>query len=433
MSTNASPAAASAVAAVTAPPTSTRREVRRIGLLVGGAPAVGALIQAFVGPGSRAAAATAAAGGAVVFAACHLAPRRWRDTLTGFRFTAVLLFALAAAAVLGTVFVQGKPAEYYPARYDALGTLILALRLDDIFHSLWFAALLGLLVAAVASSAVLRFPPRAANLGFLLCHAGLLATLAGAAVSSAFAVKGRIDLHAGGESTSKVRVTRNGALTGEQAELGFDMRLDRFDLASHDPEFRIAYYEPSRSGEQYSLRASFDLEVGVRHLLPHGDAFRIARLDPDAGGAAAELRNPAAVLEIRTGREVRETPLLFALRPGSNYARLPNGVLVFEKRAADVKSFVSHVTLTSGDDVRQARVAVNEPLSFGGWTLYQADFDPRDPTYSGMEAVRDPGVDGVFVGFLLISIGVAWMFYGGRRTGRLAASIARARRGDGQP
>jgi cytochrome c biogenesis protein ResB len=56
-------------------------------------------------------------------------------------------------------------------------------------------------------------------------------------------------------------------------------------------------------------------------------------------------------------------------------------------------------------------IKVNEPMSHAGWTLYQANYDPKDPSYSGLDAVRDPGVSWVFTGFALICAGVLWMFY----------------------
>jgi hypothetical protein len=423
VSTIPSPAAVSAGAPAAAPPASARREVRQIGVLVGGAVALGAAVQCITGPGPIAVAATAVGGGALVFAASQLVRGRWLDTFIGFRFASVLLMTLAAASVLGTLFVQGKPAEYYPARYGALGVLAYALRLDDVFHSPWFGALLALFGAAIASSAVVRLPPRRGSVGFFLCHTGLLTALLGAAASSAFAVKGQADLNAGGESTSTLRVGPKGS-PGEVVPLGFDLRLDRLDVVHYPAVFRVGYYEPA--GDSFVLRASFEPDVGVRHRLPRGDSFRILRLESEQG-SSAELRNPAAVMELRSGDQVRETPPLFALRPGSNFARARNGVLVFEQRAAEVRSFVSHVTLTDGDDVRQARVEVNRPLAFGGWRLYQANVDPRDPTYSGIAAVRDPGVPWVFLGFVLICAGVVWTFYASRSPSPVPASaVSRA-------
>ena len=43
--------------------------------------------------------------------------------------------------------------------------------------------------------------------------------------------------------------------------------------------------------------------------------------------------------------------------------------------------------------------------------LYQVNFDPKDPTYSGLEAVRDPGTNWVFAGFGFMFLGVIYMIY----------------------
>jgi hypothetical protein len=64
-----------------------------------------------------------------------------------------------------------------------------------------------------------------------------------------------------------------------------------------------------------------------------------------------------------------------------------------------------------GADRVQAVVSVNEPFTFNGWTLYQVNYNPEDPTYSGLDAVYDPGVFWVFTGFGLICAGVFFMFY----------------------
>ena len=99
-----------------------------------------------------------------------------------------------------------------------------------------------------------------------------------------------------------------------------------------------------------------------------------------------------------------------ATRP-SAFMLAPTRALVFEKRDTEVKAYISHVTATQGSTVEKATVAVNEPMTFGGWTLYQVNYNPEDPTYSGIEAVYDPGVKWVFLGFFLISLGVFTMFY----------------------
>ena len=509
------PAAASSQAKASQP----AREVAYIALLVGGVVLAGSAAQLFVAPGPWALVASALLAGAAVFALGFAVPGRLRQTLTGFRFIAVLLMALAVGAILGTLILQGKPEALYRQKYGAVGDLIVALRLDDIFHSVWFGGLIALFGAAVLNSAILRWPVRLRNAGFFVCHLGLLTSLAGAAVSSTMSVKGRVDLHAGGQSAAAAAVT-GGAGAGQLVPLGFDLRLDRFDVVRYDAEYRVGFYAPKRTKvegrveERWGLKASFDPEPG-RHRLPGGDSFRLKAVYPDfamrprpapagsgepalevsldgrrewlfpggrldgAGGRVAVLfdlalpsapevqtavlvsaaegkvvvrrlegesavplrgglvlagglvhfgdllasasrqaeyttrsedwRNPAALLEVTEDGRSRQA--LLSAHQGGALRLGRGGALVFERREDEVKAFRSEVTALAGAASRRAVVTVNDPFTFGGWTFYQVNYDPKDPTYSGLEAVKDPGVPWVFLGFGLISAGVAWMFY----------------------
>lgn len=406
-----------------AAPSAAAREAVLISLLVAGVVLAGSAAQLFIEPGPVALVASAAIGGAAVLALGFVVPGRLRQTLAGFRFVSTLLFALAVAAILGTLVLQGKSTQMYQARYGVVGDVIVALRLDDIFHSVWFGGLLALFTAAVLNSAMLRWPVKAKNAGFFTCHAGLLLSLVGAALSSTLSVKGRVDLHAGGEHANAVAVTRGGSFTGKTLPLGFDLRLDRFDVVRYDAEYRVAYYEQTRrvmdgrTQESWTLKASFDPEPG-KHRLPGGDSFRVKAFYPDAG-SPKELRNPAVLLEVLEDGRSREA--LLAAREGAGFRLGRGGAIAFEHREDEVKAFKSDVTITDGPAVKKAVITVNDPLSHGAWTFYQVNYDPRDPTYSGLEAVRDPGVPWVFLGFALISVGVFYMFYVESRLGRRKA------------
>ena len=486
-----------------------------------GALLLGLLAQVWVPPGPLTLAAATGIASLTVLGLSFLVPGRLRTTLAGFRFTSTLLIALAAFAIVGTLVLQGKPAALYPQRYGAVGRLIVALRLDDIFHGLPFAGLTALFGAAILSSAALRWPPSLKRAGFFLAHLGLLVSGAGAAASSVFSVRGRIDLKAGGDVATAVRVVRNGLSTGLTAPLGFDLRLDQFDLVNYEPEYRVGYYEKQlqrRDGkvvEEFRLRTSFDPDL-ASHRLPGGDAFRLKGIYPDfvsenqvsaapngrpalevvaegrpywvfagegiplAGGSSVLLfnwscppappgattailvcggekkvvihtgdgeavqplaegaeaaggtirfgrllesairtpaygtrsgdwNNPAALVETHAAGKVKEE-IALANQPRGIFVS-ERAALVFERREREVKAFRSHVTARQGDKLIRAVVAVNEPFDFGGWTFYQVNYDPNDPSYSGLEAVRDPGVTWVFVGFTLICLGVAYLFY----------------------
>jgi hypothetical protein len=408
-----------------APSTSSAaREVRLIALLLAGVIAAGSALQLFIAPGPLALVAAGGIAGAALFVLALALPGRLRVTLSGFRFVSVLLTALAVAAILGTLVLQGKPPGLYAAKYNMqlgglplpIGDAIVALRLDDIFHSLWFGGLLALFGAAVAVSAVQRWPVRLRNAGFFTCHAGLLTTLAGTALSATFSVKGQVDLHAGGQTVSQVEALVPGLFDTEgrqvsvQVPLGFDLRLDRFDLVRYGSEYRVGYYEVAEDGRE-RLRASFDPESGVRHRLPGGAVFRIATITQSAAGGAGAAPEPSAVLQIDADGKSFETPPLAA--SAAKVVPIPGGraFLAFERREEDVKTFRSAVTVIQGGASRTGLVSVNEPFTYGGWTFYQSNYRQDDPTYSGLQVVRDPGVPWVFLGFALISAGVIYMFY----------------------
>ena len=311
------------------------------------------------------------------------------------------------------------------------------------FHGLPFALVMALFGASVIASAWIRWPLNWRTSGFFICHVGLMTSLAGAGASATLAIRGRIDLHAGGETATHVVVTRGGQPTGDLARLGFDLHLDRFELVNYEPEYRIGYYEQSpaqdedgRTRLQWRLKASFDPDL-EKHRLPSGDSFQLTALYPDFqpvpdpasgqvryGTASKEWRNPAVNLRLTAGGKTLDQ-LVFAARPQAAFLR-PDRALIFERRDKEVKAYVSHVTAAQGASRVSRKIAVNDPMTHAGWTLYQVNYRPEDPTYSGLEAVYDPGVFWVFLGFTLICLGVFYMFYVEPRLKARAPAAAKA-------
>ncbi len=409
-----------AVAAPSGPALSVaQREARLVSLLIVGAVLLGLVAQIWVPPGGVTLVAGAALASVVVIGLSFVVPGRLRETLAGFRFVATLLFVLAAFAMLGTLVLQLKPAAFYLDRYGTFGGVIVGLRLDDVFHGLPFALVVALFGASVISSATLRWPIAWKTSGFFICHLGLLTSLAGAAASASLAIRGRVDLHAGGETAKYVRVTKGGMPTGEYAQLGFDLRLDRFKAESYETEYRVGYYEQVDAVDEdglvrprWTLKASFDPDLD-KHRLPNGDSFRLKSMNAQQHAVFIEVQQEGLPKE----------QLLLADRPSPFYLS-GTRALVFERRPDEKRAYISWVTATQGASQHQAVVSVNDPMTYAGWTLYQVNYNPEDPTYSGLEAVYDPGVKWVFTGFFLISLGVVWMFYVEPRLKRKAAPAA---------
>ncbi len=417
-----SPGAAEVATPSTPALSATQREVRLVTLLVVAAVLLGLVLQVWVPPGGITLVAGGGLASAVVVALSYLVPGRLRATLAGFRFVATLLFVLATFAMLGTLILQLKPAGFYLDRYGTVGSFIVGLRLDDVFHGLPFALVMALFGASVIASATLRWPISWKSSGFFICHVGLLTSLAGAAASATLAIRGRIDLHTGGETAKYVRVTKGGMPTGEFAQLGFDLRLDNFKAEPYETEYRVGYYEQAmgvdedgRMRPRWTLKASFDPDLD-KHRLPNGDSFRLKSINAATHAVFLELQQEGLPKE-----------KLLVAGTQDSYLRLSDArVLVFERRPEEKKAYISWVTATQGAERQNAVITVNDPMTWGGWTLYQVNYREDDPTYSGLEAVYDPGVAWVFTGFFLISLGVFWMFYVEPRLKRKAAAPAPA-------
>ena len=79
--------------------------------------------------------------------------------LSSMRFAIVLLVILAVACALASLITQGQDYSWYAARYsERTAALIIALRLDDAFHSPWFIAIAGFLCLNLMMCNVVRLP-----------------------------------------------------------------------------------------------------------------------------------------------------------------------------------------------------------------------------------------------------------------------------------
>ena len=77
--------------------------------------------------------------------------------------------------------------------------------------------------------------------------------------------------------------------------------------------------------------------------------------------------------------------------------------------AASYESFVTVVD-TLGSPLDTARIAMNEPLHHGGYTLYQASFvqQPGAPSTTILSVNRDPGRPFKYLGSLLTVLSIGW-------------------------
>ncbi|MBW2260503.1 MAG: cytochrome c biogenesis protein ResB [Deltaproteobacteria bacterium] len=138
-----------------------------------------------------------------------------------------------------------------------------------------------------------------------------------------------------------------------------------------------------------------------------GQEFVVAALHESAVAShlhvsrSDEALNPVVEIEIKGEQAPRFMGAGQAVEIGDGR------VLALTPKGDDVRDFLSTVTvLEEGKPVLTRKVEVNSPLSFGGFSLYQSEYDPRDPTFSGFEVVRDPGLFSVYAGLVLMMLAV---------------------------
>ncbi len=79
--------------------------------------------------------------------------------LSSMRFAIILLGVLAAACAAGSFITQGQSLEWYASVYSKrTAALIVALRLDDVYHSWWFLLMALFLCGNLLACSVVRLP-----------------------------------------------------------------------------------------------------------------------------------------------------------------------------------------------------------------------------------------------------------------------------------
>ncbi|HEY3321070.1 MAG TPA: cytochrome c biogenesis protein ResB [Planctomycetota bacterium] len=152
------------------------------------------------------------------------------------------------------------------------------------------------------------------------------------------------------------------------------------------------------------------LKLAVSEVLAHGSPSQVAR------NLSKEPKNPGVKLEIAAEDGATREKYLVG-KEGAMYELAPGVKLIFEPKEGGVKSYRSHVAISRDNQVvGRATIMVNDPLTCGGYTFYQSSYDRSsqnvsEPDISGLKVIRDPGLGTVYIGMIMISLGVAFIYY----------------------
>ncbi len=112
-------------------------------------------------------------------------------------FAAVLLVVWLVAMACATVYESANGAER---------------ALAEFYHAWWFEVILALLAVNLTAAVLARLPLTRKQIGFVLTHAGIVVTLAGAWVTQELGVNGQLPL-VEKETAERFRIPRTNALT----------------------------------------------------------------------------------------------------------------------------------------------------------------------------------------------------------------------------
>jgi cytochrome c biogenesis protein len=253
--------------------------------------------------------------------------------LTSIRLTVYLLLIIAAVAILGAVLPQEQPAEVYFSSFgDIWGTIIWRCGLADIYFSIWFLAPVCLLATNILAC-LIRGLPRAWRRSFTPLSAEAALTLP---------QRARLQWP---RSTDP----REAVAAIWRRELG---RTRRQAL----PGKEVFYYETGR----------------FRPLGPY--LVHLALLFILAGGLIGKFWGIQGNLRLMQGETAQSFVVKQAEAPLGFQVRLDRFQVQFYEQGGIPKEFRSDLTFSQGGRELKATCRVNEPVSFGGFSFYQADY-----------------------------------------------------------
>jgi cytochrome c biogenesis protein len=191
----------------------------------------------------------------------------------------------------------------------------------------------------------------------------------------------------------------------QDMSLGFELRVDHFELDYYPIELKVGIYNPQTR------------ELMEEHVTKEGETFPL----PLDGGTATVVNfepfDKSLTLEVyRNGQKVADYRGL----PGDSKEEVSNfldDLIVIKPRAFRdpiLKQTLTDVSiLENGEVVKQQRIMINHPLVYRGVAIYQTGMnqDEFGFWYVGFQISKDPGEPLVWGGSILLVLGLYIAFF----------------------
>lgn len=203
-------------------------------------------------------------------------------------------------------------------------------------------------------------------------------------------------------------------------ELPFYISLKDFRIEHYKPDYLYIqnrqgdYWRcPVEIGAEYSLSPEYGtikiIRVFENFKIPMEGENKIAIDDPGPGS------NPALEISINPPNGQSITRYVFERLPGHTH---PGDELSLTYQRV-ISEYISELQVVdNGKIVAEKDIQVNHPLHYGGYHFYQQDYDHQAGRYTILEVTSDSGLISVYVGYLMLCIGLFWHFWINKLSGR---------------
>lgn len=395
----------------------------------------------------------------------------WK-TFASVKLTILLLLTLAATSIIGTLIPQNEtPVAYVQAFGEFLYRLFALLGLFDMYHSWWFRALILLLVGNIVICSIdrlqatwkilfvrnprfniaryrqlknkvdynddgdadqlrNRYQPlisrsfryhrledtdegfaiygesgRWTRLGVYVVHSSVVLLLIGGLIGSIFGFEGFVNIPEG-ESVRSIQLTNS----GQKMPLGFEVRCDDFNVDFYDSgtpkEFRsrLTILKQGQTVVQKDIIVNDPLRY-------EGISFYQSSYGNMTPNEVILNFTSQATGKIYSQRAAIDAPIVVPENLGTFVLRKYTQQANFRGQNIGA-AFIGILTPLNGSPLE-----VTLPLRFprfdrmrkGEVVIAIADFLPR--YYTGLQVSRDPGVWVVYIGFILMIIGIYITFF----------------------
>lgn len=123
-----------------------------------------------------------------------------------------------------------------------------------------------------------------------------------------------------------------------------------------------------------------------------------------------KINSPAIFVEIE-GPRGKITDWILSHTPPKWYTD-NNFAVLYEKSGMEVKDYKSILRVVeNGKTMATKTIEVNQPLKYKGYVFYQSSYDPEGERYTGLQVTKNPGLAVVYAGFILLCLGIVFIFY----------------------